>query len=333
MKKLGIILAVLCVFNLANAQTSQKDEAERLSIEAVKLFKAGKYKEAVPIAEKVVELREKEFGANHFKTGEALSNLGSIQRANGDNKEAEKTFERAIALYEANPALTVNSRKTLAQMLEIVGFLKFGNNKSEKAAEFYQRALQEHEKIFGQDSPESVNSLWSLANIYQGKRDYKNAEIMYRRVLEIRVKNFGLRNSETSDAKARYECTSAKNENSAEAKKLLETLGFNNPVAKNTDQTSRTPKIIDAGVVNGKAISLAKPAYPLEARSTRASGAVMVQITINEEGKVIFACAFKGNKLLYEASEGAAYQSVFSPTTIAGNPVKVTGVVVYNFVP
>ncbi|CAN5627810.1 hypothetical protein BH20ACI4_BH20ACI4_31430 [soil metagenome] len=92
-------------------------------------------------------------------------------------------------------------------------------------------------------------------------------------------------------------------------------------------------KIISGGVVNGKALSLPKPAYPIEARNERASGAVNVQVVIDESGNVISAKAVSGHELLREASEQAALGAKFSPTILEGVPVKVSGVIVYNFVP
>jgi TonB family protein len=86
-------------------------------------------------------------------------------------------------------------------------------------------------------------------------------------------------------------------------------------------------------VVNGKATSLALPEYPAAARSTRASGAVNVQILIGEDGKVITAQAISGLPVLQFAARDAACRSKFSPTTLAGQPVKVSGVLVYNFAP
>lgn len=331
MKKLKIILLLIFAIYSANAQTSQNDEAARLSLEVVKLFNEGKYKEALPIAEKVVKLREQEFGSKNLKTGEALRNLGLIQQANGDKKEAEKTLEKAIEIYDANPLNTDAFHNELAQMLEILGFLKFGNGKTDKAIEIYERVVVEREKVFGKDSLETAKPLWSLANLYQGKRDYKNAEANYRRVLEIRAKTLGTRNLETQDAKNRYQCASIKNDNREEAENFIKSLNAEKGgigILPNSNV-----KVINGGVVNGKATNLAKPPYPAEARASRASGAVTVQITINEEGRVIFACAINGNKLLWEASEFAAYQSTFQPTWLEGQPVKVTGVLVYNFVP
>ena len=75
------------------------------------------------------------------------------------------------------------------------------------------------------------------------------------------------------------------------------------------------------------------PQYPQEARAERISGQVQVQVTIDEAGNVISAQAISGHKLLREVCEIAARKSKFNPTTLSGQPVKVTGIIVYNFVP
>ncbi|MGI8639895.1 MAG: TonB family protein [Pyrinomonadaceae bacterium] len=96
-------------------------------------------------------------------------------------------------------------------------------------------------------------------------------------------------------------------------------------------QTSE-PKTISGGVVNGKARTLAKPAYPAAAKAVNASGSVNVQVTIDENGDVVSASAVSGHPLLRAAAEQAARESKFSPTLLQGQPVKVTGVIIYNFV-
>jgi TonB family protein len=89
---------------------------------------------------------------------------------------------------------------------------------------------------------------------------------------------------------------------------------------------------ISGGVLNGKAISLPRPTYPSIARAARASGTVVVQVTLDESGKVISARAVNGHPLLQQAAVQAAYGARFSPTQLSGQPVKVTGVITYNFV-
>lgn len=93
------------------------------------------------------------------------------------------------------------------------------------------------------------------------------------------------------------------------------------------------PKTVSGGVLNGKATSLPRPAYPPAARAVRASGAVSVQVLISESGSVISANAVSGHPLLRAAAEGAARGARFSPTLLSGQPVKVSGVITYNFVP
>ena len=93
------------------------------------------------------------------------------------------------------------------------------------------------------------------------------------------------------------------------------------------------PKTISGGVVNSKARNLVTPSYPAAARAVRASGAVNVQVKIDEAGNVVSAVASSGHPLLRQAAEQAARASKFSPTLLSGQAVSVTGVIVYNFVP
>ena len=100
-----------------------------------------------------------------------------------------------------------------------------------------------------------------------------------------------------------------------------------------TPAMKTVPKQISGGVLNGKATSLPRPSYPPAARAVRASGAVNIQVLIDENGEVFSAQAVSGHPLLRAASRIAACGSRFSPTQLMGNPVKVSGIITYNFVP
>jgi TonB family protein len=114
---------------------------------------------------------------------------------------------------------------------------------------------------------------------------------------------------------------------------LALSLSLTNIYAQEAGAPSKpVPKIIEGGVINGKAVSLPKPAYPAAAKAVRASGAVNVQVTIDEEGNVISASAVSGHPLLRAAAVSAAREAKFSPTKLSGVAVKVTGIIVYNFV-
>jgi len=100
---------------------------------------------------------------------------------------------------------------------------------------------------------------------------------------------------------------------------------------KNASQSANKRAPISAGVLNGKAISLPAPPYPPIARAAKASGTVVVQVTVDENGNVISAHAVSGHPLLQAAAVAAARGAKFSPTRLSGEAVKVNGVITYNF--
>ncbi|MDQ3820601.1 MAG: VWA domain-containing protein, partial [Acidobacteriota bacterium] len=73
------------------------------------------------------------------------------------------------------------------------------------------------------------------------------------------------------------------------------------PPAKDVQTNSPSPAarpikemVFPAGVINGKAIHLPKPLYPLSARNMHAEGIVNVEVVLDEDGKVVSAKAVDG---------------------------------------
>ena len=114
-------------------------------------------------------------------------------------------------------------------------------------------------------------------------------------------------------------------------KKLVETLKVEPPANPSPD-AAKMGTLVSGGVLNGRAMAKPQPYYPPAAKSARASGTVVVQITVDERGKVVEAQAVSGHPLLRIAGEDAARRATFSPTLLCGKPVKVSGVITYNFV-
>ena len=107
-----------------------------------------------------------------------------------------------------------------------------------------------------------------------------------------------------------------------------------NATPGNTETPKAAPKIlkpISGGVLNGKAVSLPMPEYPDFAKRSRIGGIVSVEVVIDENGKIISAKAVSGPGMLQQAAVNAALRAKFSPTTLSGQAVKVTGVINYNF--
>ena len=90
-------------------------------------------------------------------------------------------------------------------------------------------------------------------------------------------------------------------------------------------------KPVSGGVLNGKALSLPPPTYPELALRMRTVGQVEVEVVVDENGKVVSARALSGPPALRDVAVSAALRARFSPTKLSGQPVKISGLINYNF--
>ena len=94
----------------------------------------------------------------------------------------------------------------------------------------------------------------------------------------------------------------------------------------------KPPKVVSKGVITGLAIHLPKPLYTEIAKRAKAQGSISVQVLIDESGRVISAKALGGSPFLTVEAQKAAMQARFAPTLLSNQPVKVSGIITYNFV-
>jgi TonB family protein len=79
------------------------------------------------------------------------------------------------------------------------------------------------------------------------------------------------------------------------------------------------------------AVKKIRPVYPPEARAAGVIGAVKIRVLVSEEGNVIKAEVVEGPDLLRESALAAARMWVFKPTDLGGMPVRVGGLLIFNF--
>jgi protein TonB len=121
---------------------------------------------------------------------------------------------------------------------------------------------------------------------------------------------------------------------------MTASTGGGAPVVKTNDDLPPPPvkpvakaslRPISGGVLNGKAMEMPKPIYPETARRAKMTGVVTVEVVIDVSGKVIGARAVSGPDMLRDAAERAARQAKFTPALLSGQPVRVSGLITYNF--
>ena len=89
--------------------------------------------------------------------------------------------------------------------------------------------------------------------------------------------------------------------------------------------------VVSEGVLQGIAINKFTPSYPEIARKAAVQGQVQVQVLISEDGRVIEATVLNGNPLLRNTAREAAKRWIFTPTKLSGVPVKVQGILTFDF--
>ena len=305
-----------------SSQTPELVESQELTAKVLKLYGEWKYDEALPLAKRALELREAALGRNHEDLIPLLLNLGELYKVTQKASDAHSCFERALQISEK--AFGADDVR-VAGILDRLAYITYAQRDERKAESLFARSLAIREKAAGPESPDLAKTAFALGELYRFRRDYSKAGPLYQRVIRIREKLGQKDDPELLKALQGY---------------LIVLFGQNKtdevgPVQKRIAQLAGDKGPIQGGVLNGRAISLAVPAYPAEARSSHATGRVQVQVLIDETGKVIEATAVNISGMpgvFLNAAENAARKSRFTPTLMSGMPVKVRGVIIYNFV-
>ena len=72
------------------------DDATRLNAEVVKLYREGRYPEAIPHAREALRIREEVLGPAHLDVAQSLNNLAFLLGVTGDYAGARSLNERAL---------------------------------------------------------------------------------------------------------------------------------------------------------------------------------------------------------------------------------------------
>ncbi len=317
------------IFTLqAQTTTEEKEQLKKVNQELVANYKAGKLDNALSSAQKAVDLSNKIYGAESLETAIAYKNLGIIYRTQKKNRESVLNLQKALEIYRLKPEQNV---KLIAQTLDELALAFALDGDEKKAEEIYTEAIELAEKAYGKEGKEILPFLKSMTEVYLLVKKYEEAQTMFVRQYLTTKKYFQAGSDELQAIKDSFDCFTYRSFRIDQA--IEKQKAFDEAIRGEKDIGFSGGGTIGGGIVNGKAKNLVKPAYPSNARAKLAQGTVPVRVTIDEEGKVIEAKAFCGDVELRAASEEAARQSKFSKTMLGGQPVKVTGTIVYNFIP
>jgi tetratricopeptide (TPR) repeat protein len=290
----NLLLLVGVVGQTANnpqGNSAEAAEATRLATQVAELYAQRKYEEALKPAKACLNIRENLFSPGDAQLTTALTNLAEVYVGLQKVNDAEALYERLVdSLEQFSP-----NDRGLPNALNRLAQIKIVKGDQRAAKELYVRTLKWAERD-GVPERERARYTADVAEYYVTLGQHQEAELLYQRIINTQEKQSASKNSqEYKRAIDRYACLLRKTKRSEEAKKFddHDTANANTPPP-------------EGAVLNGRALSLPRPNYPADARAARASGIVIVQVVINEQGKVISACAIYGPPLLMRVSEVAA---------------------------
>ena len=145
------------------ASQSGNDEFKLLNQQVQTLYQQGKYQEAIPLAEKAVELAKRVYGPEQPNTATSLNNLALLYWATGEYAKAEPLYQEALRIWQkvlgSEHPYTATSLNNLALLYQVMG-------EYAKAEPLYLEALRIRQKVLGPEHPDTAQSLNNLAMLY-----------------------------------------------------------------------------------------------------------------------------------------------------------------------
>lgn len=181
---------------LAQQESIKKEEdiSNVLLNKIEELYNASKYKDAIPLAIELLEIRKRDLGKQHIDTSQAFNILGTLYLEVGEYDLAEMYLNKALEIRETLLGRQAASTATVLNNLARVYSSK-GNY--EKAKVLYIEVLTTFANTLGKEHPDYLVTASNIAKYYQDVGDYTNAENLYNQILISFEKVLGKENRKT----------------------------------------------------------------------------------------------------------------------------------------
>jgi hypothetical protein len=156
-------------------------DADRIAVyhEFRAAFDGHRYQEALPLATKLIELTQEQYGANDRALINPLANLGTTQYRLHDYKDAEDTYLRSVKIATDTGS---NADRMLLRPLHGLGATYYATQQYEDASSALQRALDLSRNLDGLLNPGQlaildplIGALVSLERHSEADREFQYA--------------------------------------------------------------------------------------------------------------------------------------------------------------
>jgi len=302
-------------------------EADRLSVEVVKLFKSSEFEEAVPLAKRALKIRQKHLNPNDALIADAQSNLAELYLVLEQPKDAESLIEKAVKIYQLDSAA---HGKSLAHALEGLGLLRDLSFKRAEAEALFLQALALRERVMGPAHIETKDARDRLATFYMRTKEFAKALPILRQQVAESEQKYGSADPRVGQVLERLSCALFRNKETAEAEKIEARA---NRILYADGSRKNEPLVLSQESFECRLITNPRPDFVNVARNLRFMGraTIIVALDVNETGQVTHAQVVLGEPLFREVSEKAALGATLRPLVVDGQAVKFKGTISHQF--
>ena len=163
-------------------QRHELADADRLNSQAVALYRAGKFADAIPITARVAEIRRGLLGQKSPLYATALNNLAERIRQAGDYAKAEPLYRQSLAI---DKQVLGEKHPDYANVLNSLAALYANAGEFSKAEPLFQQALEIRRETLGERNPNYAQTLQSFGEMYLHRGDYAAAEPLFQQALAV----------------------------------------------------------------------------------------------------------------------------------------------------
>jgi non-specific serine/threonine protein kinase/serine/threonine-protein kinase len=148
----------------------------------------GHFEEALPLVERSLSIRIREFGGDDLEVAATLNTLGWVQYWLGDFRSSRESFDRSLEIREGT---TSRVDSAVAESLSDLAFLEWRSGRFEVAEALFERALEIIDRAGGPDGTEVADVLYQRSLLLNTLGRYAEARDGLNRALEIRRQVLG----------------------------------------------------------------------------------------------------------------------------------------------
>jgi len=176
--------------------------ANSLNNLALLLYNIGNNDNAEPLYRKAITIQEMTFGKIHPETATSYFNLALLLFSKGDVDDADYYFRRSLDSFEQTLGLFHNDTIQVLQNFAI--FLR-ETDKLSKAEPLQRDSVARHIHAYGENGLETAAAYNGLGLLLKLKGELDEAEINYRKALDIRERELGADTESTMLVRNRLE--------------------------------------------------------------------------------------------------------------------------------